>query len=81
VIEHYFGEPLLAHAIKAMTADPSLQIAIVYAVIQIGLGARPGGPDRPLWPLIVLLSPPSAEDALSTPKYLYAQALDDPETR
>lgn len=29
-----FGQPLLAHAIRAMTADPGLQIAIVFAVIQ-----------------------------------------------
>jgi phosphate:Na+ symporter len=76
VIEHDFGQPLLAHAIRAMTADPSLQIAIVYAVIQFVSVPL----NRPLWPLIVLLSPPSAEDALSTPKYLYAQALDDPES-
>jgi phosphate:Na+ symporter len=80
VIEHDFGQPLLAHAIRAMTADPSLQIAVVYAVIQLVSVLAQEVLNRPLWPLIVLLSPPSAEDALSTPKYLYAQALDDPET-
>lgn len=80
VIEDYFGQPLLAHAIKAITPDPSLQIAIVYAVIQFVSVLAQEVLNKPLWPLIVLLSPPSAEDALSTPKYLYAQALDDPET-
>jgi phosphate:Na+ symporter len=79
-IEHYFGQPLLAHVIRAMTADASLQIAIVYAVIQFVSVLAQEVLNRPLWPLIVLLSPPSAEDELSTPKYLYAQALDDPET-
>jgi phosphate:Na+ symporter len=80
VIEHYFGQPLLAHAITAATADPSLQIAIVYAVIQFVSVLAQEALNRPLWPLIVLLSPASAEDALSTPKYLYAQAREDPET-
>ena len=80
VIERYFGQPLLAHAITAVTADPSLQIAIVYAVIQFVSVFAQEALNRPMWPLIVALSPPSAEDALSTPKYLYAQAREDPET-
>jgi phosphate:Na+ symporter len=80
MIEHYFEVPLLAYAVRATTADPSLQIAIVYAVIQFVSVLALEVLNRPLWPLIVLLSPPSAEDALSTPKYLYVQALDDPET-
>jgi phosphate:Na+ symporter len=75
VIEHYFGQPLLAHAITAMTADPSLQIAIVYAVIQFVSVLAQEALNRPLWPLIVVLSPPSAEDALSTPTVARGRAF------
>jgi phosphate:Na+ symporter len=53
VIEHYFDQPLLAHAIKATTADPSLQIAIVYAVIQFVSVLAQEALNRPLSRLIV----------------------------
>jgi phosphate:Na+ symporter len=53
VIEHYFDQPLLAHTIKAATADPGLQLAIVYAVIQFVSVLAQEALNRPLSRLIV----------------------------
>ncbi len=80
LLEHYGGLPLIAHAIRAVTADPNVQIAMVYGIIQVVSVIALEALNRPLLPIIALMSPPSAEDTLSTPKFLYAQALDDPET-
>jgi phosphate:Na+ symporter len=80
LIEHYGGVPLLAHAIRAVTGDASVQIALVYGVIQLVSVFALEALNRPLWPLVALLSPPSVEDNLSAPRFLYAQALDDPDT-
>jgi phosphate:Na+ symporter len=80
LIEHYRGLPLVAHAMRAVTGDPSLQVALVYGLVQVVSVIALEALNRPLWPLIHLLSPPSTEDALSTPKFLYDQALHDPGT-
>jgi phosphate:Na+ symporter len=80
VIEHYAGVAALAHAIRAMTAVASLQIAILYVIIQLVSVVAMEALKKQLMPLVTKLSPPSVEDTLSTPRFLFAQALEDPET-
>jgi phosphate:Na+ symporter len=80
IVERYSGQPLLVHGIAAVTDNPNYQIALVYAVIQLISVVAQEILNRPLQPLITMLCPPSAEDTLSTPRYLFDQAIEDPET-
>jgi phosphate:Na+ symporter len=80
VVERVFGVPLLAHTIRFVTGDPSKQVALVYLACQIAAVVAQVVFDRPLQPLIERLAPPSPEEAVSKPRYLYDQALSEPET-
>lgn len=80
VIERTFGVPLLAYAIRFIANDPSKQVALVYLACQIAAVAVQGIFNKPLLPLLQWLAPPSAEEAVSKPRYLYDQALSEPET-
>ncbi len=79
-VERTFDVPLLAHAIRFVSGDPSKQVALVYLACQIATVAAAALFDRPLQPLLRRLAPPSLEEAVSKPRYLYEQALSEPET-
>lgn len=78
--ERLFDTPLLAHAIRFVTHDPSKQVALVYLACQFATVAVQIVFNRPLQLLVQRLSPPSLEEAVSKPRYLYPQALSEPET-
>ncbi len=80
VAERVFDVPLLAHAIRAVTSDPSKQVAFVYLACQIAAVVAQILFDKPLQLLLQRLAPASLEEAVSKPRYLYHQALDEPET-
>lgn len=80
VAERAFGVPLLAHAIRFVTDDPSKQVALVYLTCQIAAVAAEAVFNKPLQPMLERLAPPSPEEAVSKPRYLYDQALSEPET-
>jgi phosphate:Na+ symporter len=80
VVERALGVPLLAHAIRWLTNDPSKQVALVYLACQIAAVAVQGVFDKPLQPLLRWLAPPSPEESVSKPRFLYDQALSEPET-
>jgi phosphate:Na+ symporter len=64
----------------SLAADASTQVALVYLFLQlvsVALGSLFQGQ---LLDLAVRLSPPTAEEALSRPHYIYPEAASDPRT-
>ncbi len=77
LIEVWSGQPLLVEALQAQVAAIDTQVALVYLLLQllscIGMSLLSG----PALRLTARLSPPSHEEALSSPAFLYAQAMDE----
>jgi phosphate:Na+ symporter len=80
VIERTLHVPLLVHLFRAITGDLAKQVALVYLACQIAAVAVQALFDRALQPLLSRLAPPSVEETASKPRYIYEQALADPET-
>jgi phosphate:Na+ symporter len=78
--ERLFDTPLLAHAIRFITHDPSKQVALVYLTCQFATVAAQIVFNKPLQLLVQRLAPPSLEEAVSKPRYIYHQALSEPDT-
>lgn len=79
-IERVFHVPLLGHAIRFLSHDPSRQVALTYLACQLAAVAAQAPFDRPLRLLAARMAPASHEEAASTPRYLYPEALSDPDT-
>lgn len=80
VVERTFDVPLLIHGVRAVSESPTTQVALVYLACQIAAVVAQAIFDKPLLPLLERLAPPSADEAASKPRYLYDQALSEPET-
>ncbi len=80
IAERAFHVPLLTALIRLITSDLAKQVALVYLACQIAAVAVQAVFDRTLQPLLTRLAPPSVEEAASKPRYLYDQALEEPET-
>ncbi len=80
VAERAFHVPLLTALIHLITSDLAKQVALVYLACQIAAVAVQAVFDRALQPLLTRMAPPSVEEAASKPRYLYDQALEEPET-
>ncbi|MGP8232380.1 MAG: Na/Pi cotransporter family protein [Methylovirgula sp.] len=80
VAERAFHVPLLTALIRLITSDLAKQVALVYLACQIAAVAVQAVFDRALQPLLTRMAPPSVEEAASKPRYLYDQALEEPET-
>jgi phosphate:Na+ symporter len=80
IAERTFGVPLLATGIRFFTHDAGKQVAIVYLICQIAAVIAQGLFNKPLQLLVRRLSPASLEESVSKPRYLYHQALSEPET-
>jgi phosphate:Na+ symporter len=78
--ERAFDVPLLAHAIRFLIHDPSKQVAFVYVICQIAAVGVQVLFNRPLQLLAQRWAPASLEEATSKPRYIYDQALSEPET-
>jgi len=79
-IEDAFGTKLLMNAARDLAASPAHQVALIYLECQIAAVAAQILFTRPLLPVLERISPPSAEENLSTPRFLYADALSEPES-
>lgn len=79
-IERTFHIHLLGHAIHVLTGDRSRQVAYVYLACQISAVVAQILFSKfiPSW--LQRLAPPSQEEAVSKPRYLYLQALSEPES-
>ncbi len=80
LIEHYGGVPLLGAGIRALTGDPSTQVAFVYLACQFAAVLTQLVCGDAMQPLLERWSPPQPQESLAKPRYLYDQAVDDPET-
>lgn len=80
VLELWLGWPLVLALVGHMTPLVSLQAAWVFLLYQVvgALAVTALGPWLPTW--LQRLSPPSIQETLSQPHYLYEQALEDAET-
>ncbi len=75
--ESYGLLPGIKGLVVALAADVATQVALVYLLLQVvsaGLGTVF---QRQLIALAARLSPPTIEEALARPRYLYPEALDD----
>jgi phosphate:Na+ symporter len=79
-VERALHVPLLASAIRSVSSDPGRQVAFVYLACQIAAVVAQLVFDKMITPLIEKLAPPSLEEAVSKPRYIYHQALSEPET-
>jgi phosphate:Na+ symporter len=79
-VENGFGVPLVAAGVRALADDPAHQVGFVYLIYQFASVGVEAAIDGWLQPLLEYLSPPSAEESLSRPRYIFAQAVHDPET-
>jgi phosphate:Na+ symporter len=64
----------------ALAADVTTQVALVYLLLQVVSAVLGTLFQRPLIALAARLSPPTLEESLARPRYLYPEALDDPRT-
>jgi phosphate:Na+ symporter len=79
-VERIFHVQLLESALHFLTGDRSRQVAYVYLACQISAVVAQLLFSRVIPPLLQRLAPPSQEEAVSKPHYLYPQALSDPES-
>jgi phosphate:Na+ symporter len=63
-----------------LTADVATQVALVYLLLQVVSAVLGTLFQRQLIALAARLSPPTVEEELARPRYLYAEALEDPGT-
>ncbi len=80
IAERAFDFPFLFHAVLAATSSPTTQVALVYLACQIAAVVAHVLFDKLLQPLLERLAPPSPDETASKPRYLYDQALSEPET-
>ena len=79
-IERYGGVPLVAAAIEQMSSDVGRQVALVYIACQATIVAAQLLFGDAIQPLLDRFSPPQQQESLMRPRYLYDQAVEDPET-
>ena len=80
VLEQWLDLPLVLALVRQLAHQVSLQAAWVFLLYQVvgALAVTLLARKLPNW--LQRLSPPSVQEALSQPHYLYEQALDDAET-
>jgi phosphate:Na+ symporter len=79
-VEQWWHVPLVEAAANGLAKAPATRIALVYLAFQIGaalLGALLRGP---LTRTLEALSPPTEEETLMRPRYLFDEAVADPDT-
>lgn len=65
---------------EAANAAPETAVALLYLALQLVSALALSGLARPALALAARLSPPSEEERLAHPRFLYEQAIEDPET-
>ncbi|HEX3973271.1 MAG TPA: Na/Pi symporter [Stellaceae bacterium] len=80
LIEHYGNVPLLGAAIETLTSDPGRQIAYIYLACQFAAVATQLVLGDAMQPWLERWSPPQPQESFAKPRFLYDQAVDDPET-
>ena len=79
-IERGFDIPLIEALIRLVSSDISLQGCWAYVLMQLLGCVLVSSMSKTLSEIAVLLAPATIEESRSKPHFLYAQAIDDPET-
>jgi phosphate:Na+ symporter len=80
VAETYGLVPGIRSVVFALAADVTTQVALVYLLLQLVSAVLGTLFQRQLIAFAARLSPPTLEESLSRPRFLYAEALEDPGT-
>jgi phosphate:Na+ symporter len=79
-VERIFDWPLLLHFVRALTDSPGRQVAFIYLACQLSTVAVQIVFARFLLPWLERFTPPTLEEDLSRPRFIYDDALGEPET-
>jgi phosphate:Na+ symporter len=79
-IERGFDIPLVEALIRQVSSDTSLQGCWAYVLMQLFGCVLVSSMSKTLYEIAVSLAPATIEESRSKPHFLYAQAIDDPET-
>ena len=79
-IERGFDIPLVEALIRQVSSDTSLQGCWAYVLMQLLGCVLVSSMSKTLYEIAVSLAPATIEESRSKPHFLYAQAIDDPET-
>ncbi|WP_462323194.1 Na/Pi cotransporter family protein [Halochromatium sp.] len=80
LIETWTHQPLLLAALQSQAPSIDTQVALIYLLLQLVSCIAMSLLSGPALHLAQRLSPASPEEALSSPRYLYAQAIDEAES-
>lgn len=80
LVEAHTGLPGLKALSARFGGDLTRQVAWVYVMLQVVSAATASLLGTPLYALARRLSPPSEEEILSRPRYLYEQAMEEAES-
>jgi phosphate:Na+ symporter len=80
VAERIFDLPLLLHGARALSDSPARQVALVYLACQLAAVVVQIVFGRAILPWLERVTPPTPEEDLSRPRFIYNEALKEPET-
>ena len=80
LVEQAWGVPLVQAGATALSTSPATRIALIYLLFQIGAAVLGWLFRRPLASMLAALSPPTDEETLMRPRYLFDEAIADPDT-
>lgn len=80
ILETRASIPLVQALVQQLNADISMQAAWVYLIFQVVASSTISLVQHPVYRLLQRLSPPTTEEELARPAYLYDQALDEAES-
>jgi phosphate:Na+ symporter len=80
ILEEFGHLPMLAAGVRHVATAPGLRIGLVYLACQVAAVLVAGLLEGVIQPVLARLSPPSATESLSRPRYIYEQALAEPAT-
>ena len=80
VAERAFGTPLLLHAVRVLSDSPGRQVALIYLACQLAAVVVQIAFARFMLPWLERVTPPTIEENLSHAKFIYDEALGEPET-
>jgi len=80
ILETRASIPLVQALVQQLNTDISMQAAWVYLIFQVVASSTISLVQHPVYRLLQRLSPPTTEEELARPTYLYDQALDEAES-
>lgn len=78
IVEALGLAPGVRALVAAITTNGATQVALIYLLLQLVSAVFASLFQTPLLQLMARLSPPTTEEVLSKPHYIYAEAIDEP---